>query len=287
MVKLATLNNGPLQKAHAKLNDEEWGNDKRNYLGMSIIGHKCHRFLQFVHYGTFTKKFPRRIERLFNVGHEAEPRLIKALQSLGIHVFDQQKKVIGKTGHVQGHIDGNATWFSDEFQLFSAEPFLVEFKTHNQKSFDELLRTPNLFDTKPIHFSQMISYMGHQKQDKGLYVAENKNTSEIHVRVIDSDQDHFNDLQRKEIEVVTADTLLPRIGNDNRTWFECKMCDAKDVCFGDKQVDKDCRNCQYVDVLDGGKWKCTNHHIDTAKEHLDNFAACPSYEVGEMFKCIN
>lgn len=287
MVKLATLKNGPLQKAHAKLNDEEWENNKRGYLGMSIIGHKCHRFLQLVHYGTFTKKFPRRIERLFDVGHKAEPRLIKALQSLGIHVFDQQEKIIGKTGHVQGHIDGNATWFSDEFQLFTAEPFLVEFKTHNQKSFDELLRTPDLIKTKPIHFSQMISYMGHQNQLKGLYVAENKNNSEIHICVVDFDQDHFNDLQRKEIEVVTADTLLPRIGNDNRTWFECKMCDAKDVCFGDKQVDKDCRNCQHVDVLDGGKWRCTNPHISSAKDYLEDFTACPSYELGDMFKCIN
>ena len=282
MVKLANLKSNPLDKVHARLNDHMKQGEKRTYLGMSIIGHKCHRYLQFVHYGCVISEYPERIERLFEDGHGAEAQLIKALKKIGIHVYDQQLKVVGRTGHVQGHIDGNGSWFSDEFQLFSAEPFLVEFKTHNQKSFDELKRVYDLQKTKPIHYSQMISYMGHQEQLKGLYVAKNKNDSAIEIRIIDFDQEHFNDLGRKEVEVVTADTLLPRIGNDNRTWFECKMCNAKSVCFGDSKPEADCRNCNHVDVLDGGKWRCTKHaKFVTAME------PCDQYELGVMFQCIS
>ena len=86
MVKLATLNNGPLQKAHSKLNDEERGNDKRNYLGMSIIGHKCHRFLQFVHYGTFTKKYFNEIFQqflIFQRRHSAQLRQPMRTEAVG------------------------------------------------------------------------------------------------------------------------------------------------------------------------------------------------------------
>lgn len=281
MVSLALLKESPIDKVHARLNDKMIQGEKRGYLGMSVIGHKCHRYLQFVHYGCMTSSYSQRIERLFNDGHNAEPQMIEALAMIGIHVTDEQKKVIGYTGHVQGHIDGNGSWFNDTFQLFPQDNFLVEFKTHNQKSFDELLKN-TLLKCKPLHYSQMTSYMGHQGQEKGLYVAKNKNTSQIHVRVLDFDADHFDDLRRKEIEVVTADTLLPRIGNDSPKWFECKMCNALDVCFGRKSIEHDCRNCKFVDVLDQGKWDCTLH----GRELVDH-KPCDNYVIGEMFDCTN
>ena len=281
MVKLALLKQEPIDKVHARLNDEIVIGDKRGYLGMSAIGHKCYRYLQFIHYGCITSTYTKRIERLFNDGHNAEHQMIEALASIGVHVTDEQKKVIGVTGHVHGHIDGNGSWFHDKYQLFSQDNFLVEFKTHNQKSFDELLKN-ELRKTKPLHYSQMTDYMGHQNQEKGLYVAKNKNTSEIHVRVIDFDEEHFDDLRRKEIEIVTAETLLPRIGNDSPKWFECKMCNALEVCFGRKGIEHDCRNCAHVDVMDKGKWYCNVHGRD-----LDVHVPCDSYVIGEIFDCTN
>ena len=281
MVKLALFKDSPIDKVHARLNDAVVVGDKRGYLGMSVIGHKCHRYLQFVHYGCLKSTYSQRIDRLFSDGHNAEPQLIEALELIGIKVQNEQKQVVGITGHVQGHIDGNGYWVSDEYALFDAKSFLVEFKTHNQKSFDELLKN-DLLKCKPLHYSQMVSYMGHQNQEFGLYVAKNKNTSEIHVRVIDFDENHFDDLRRKEIEVVTADTLLPRIGNDSPKWFECKMCGAADVCFGKKSIEHDCRNCKHVDVLDGGKWLC-----NITGNLIADHSPCEQYAVGEMFDCTN
>lgn len=282
MVKLALLDTAPIDKVHNKLNKSPVTGSKRNYLGMSGIGAKCHRYLQLAHYGCIVSEYDSRIERLFNDGHNAEPQLIDALKGIGIHVYDQQEEVVGCTGFVKGHTDGKGSWFTSDYQLFSDSEFLVEFKTHNQKSFDELKKTPDLQNTKPVHYSQMIAYMGHLELSKGLYVAKNKNTSEIHVRVIDFDAGHFDDLRRKEVEVVTADTLLPRIGNDNITWFECKMCNAKDVCFDRKQPDRDCRNCKNVDVEQGGVWRCT-----ISGEQLDKLIPCEAYSIGEMFDCTN
>lgn len=288
MANLKFLNeDSPVARINKRLNEQDVISDKRSYLGMSVIGHKCHRYLQFVHYGCFTSVHNERIERLFNDGHSAEPQLVKALAKVGIHVTDQQQKVIGVTGHLQGHHDGRGSWFNDGYQLFSCDDFLIEFKTHNQKSFDELMREAKLIKTKPMHYSQMTAYMGFLGLEKGLYVAKNKNDSRIEVRVIDFDEDHFADLKRKEVEIVTADTLLPRIGNDNPTWFECKMCNAKDVCFGRKSVEHECRTCKHVDVLDGGKWQCGHPTAEAGMDILLSFDPCSCYEVGEMFDCTN
>lgn len=282
MVKLALLDTFPIDKAHSRLNDELVTNEKRGYLGMSSIGNKCHRYLQFIHYGCLDSEFTERIARLFEDGHNAEPQLIEALKKIGIVVYGEQQPVTGVTGFVLGHIDGIGA-FEDGYDNFvGCDRFLLEFKTHNQKSFDELKKTPDLGKTKPIHLSQMISYMHELKLEKGLYVAKNKNTSEIHIRVIDYDADHYDDLRRKEVEVITADTLLPRIGNDNITWFECKLCNAKDVCFGRKSISHDCRNCQHVDIEQGGIWRCSN-----SNERLLDFTTCDNYKVGEIFDCTN
>lgn len=288
MANLKFLNEvSPIERLNARLNTEPVQNEKRTYLGMSVIGHKCHRFLQLVHYGCFRSTHDERVDRLFNVGHDAEPMLIKALTKVGIHVSARQEKIIGITGHLQGHTDGRGSWFNDKYQLFSCDDFLLEFKTHNEKSFNELKKTKELIKTKPMHYSQMQAYMGGLNLEKGLYVAYAKNTSEIEVRVIDADEEHQKDLQRKEIEVVTADTLLPRIGNDNITWFECKMCNAKDVCFGKVSIEHECRNCQHVDVLDGGKWQCNHPICGEEFGVLQKFDPCQYYQVGEMFDCTN
>ena len=78
MVKLALLKDSPIDKIHARLNDAVVTGDKRGYLGMSVIGHKCHRYLQFVHYGCLKSTYNQRIDRLFSDGHNAEPQLIEA-----------------------------------------------------------------------------------------------------------------------------------------------------------------------------------------------------------------
>lgn len=69
-----------------------YDNDFRDHLGASELGDQCHRKL----YNTFRwmKKpdFEGRMRRLFNVGHEAEPRFIKYLRGIGFEVrpFSQQ-----------------------------------------------------------------------------------------------------------------------------------------------------------------------------------------------------
>ena len=274
----------PAQSMMSELNDKKIVPEKRSYLGLSGIGTKCHRRLQLGHYDTFDTEHSARILRLFGVGHSAEDMIKKELcDHIGLIVFDDQKEVIGFSGHWKGHIDGLGIFKEDsKFKEAHRGVFLMEFKTHNDKSFADLKKN-GVKASKPEHYDQMTSYMHHLIEDgldvrKAMYVAYNKNTSEIYIEIIDYDSERAKDLVQKQMEVVMADKLLPRIGNDSPMWFECKYCDAKDVCFNIKELKKTCRNCQHADVMNGGIWSCSKGG--------DMKQLCPSYEVSEII-CLS
>ena len=251
------------------LNDEEIVQDVRPYLGLSMIGNKCSRYLQYYHYMTFKSEYSARIQRLFDVGHAAEKLMIADLAKVGIEVTGRQTEIIGFAGHWKGHIDGKGN-----------KIFLVEFKTHNEKWFKDLLKK-KVKESKPGHYDQMQSYMGYLDLSRCLYMALNKNDSTYYFEWIEFDKERFHELMRKEEDIIMTSVLLPRIGNNNRAWFECKMCDAKEVCFEDSIINKNCRSCQNVDVEDAGRWRCSyfGKTLDTREQKI----ACDNYTLAEMF----
>lgn len=270
--KLLKAQRTPEQEMNWKLNEIEVTSDLRGYNGLSAIGEKCVRKLQLAHYDTYTTTHSVRILRLFGVGHRMEETLRDALKEfLGIDSFNDQARVVGVAGHWKGHIDG-------EGQIDGGEVFLTEFKTHNDKSFKDLKKKA-VQESKPMHYSQVQTYMGYRKLGKALYVAYNKNDSEIYIEWIPFDEDHFKDLQRKEGEVIMAETLLPRIGTDSPTWFECKLCDARKTCFGKEPIKKSCKNCKHVDILDDGVWSCP----EVGEHKAGHTTPCNDYVKDDMF----
>jgi len=244
----------------------------RPYLGLSAIGEECHRKLQFDHYWAYKTQIPARIQRLFNVGHSAEEIMIADLKKIGIETTNEQKEIIATAEHWKGHIDG--------IGHLEDEQFLLEFKTHNDKSFKDLKKN-EVKKSKPMHYAQMTAYMGYLGLEKALYMAYNKNDSEYYLEWVDFDEEHFDELKRKELEVLAAETLLPRIGTGMPTWFKCKFCSAKDVCFLKTPIELHCRTCKYVDVLPNGKWACDKHNIELSVEEQKD--GCSIYNLSEMF----
>lgn len=273
------MKRNPDQEIDWLLNSLEIETDLRGYNGLSGIGEKCLRKLQLAHYDLYTTKHSIRVLRLFNEGHRMEPVMIELLaKQLGIRHFDDQQQVVGFSGHWKGHIDGKGEFTeSSTFSGLVDGTFLTEFKTHNDKSFKDLLKN-GVIKSKPGHYAQMTSYMGYTGLDKALYVAYNKNDSTVYHEWVSFDPEYFRELQRKEAEIVLADALIERVGTNKSTWFECKMCDAKDVCFGKKTPRSSCKNCKWVDVLNDGKWECRNLVTE-----LSEFRPCDDYELGEMF----
>ncbi|MEE8382680.1 MAG: hypothetical protein V3R78_12485 [Thermodesulfobacteriota bacterium] len=266
-------------------------NDPRNYIGMSSVGHKCLRFLQY----SFRKAFPKpshsyRIERLFSQGHLLEESMRQDLVGIGAKVYDEQMELIGFAGHWKGHIDGRAKG------LPSCEKteHLWENKTHNDKNFKVLVKSQSVRESYPEHYDQMIAYMGYAKLIRGLYTAINKNNNEIYVERIYFDENRFEEVEFKMIEAVIADRLYPKIGTGKTTWGDCRYCPAKGVCHNNETIEMSCRTCRHVSIENEGKWRCeepkselfrkahplTNKEL--TPEQLDK--GCAAYELEDMLK---
>jgi len=255
------------------LNDTVVENNHRSYNGLSAIGTECYRKLQFDHYWAYDNEITSRIERLFNIGHKSEEMMESDLQSLGWGVYNQQLEIVATAGHWKGHIDG---------MIKGGKHFgLVEMKTHNSKSFKDLDKQ-KVKRSKPTHYAQMQAYMGYLALDWCLYVAYNKDTSAYYLEKVDFCKETFQELKRKELEIIASSELLPRIGTGKSTWFQCKFCPAADVCYGDEMPSANCRTCKHVDILDKGKWECGLHKYSLSTE--DQIFGCHEYSLAPMFK---
>jgi len=256
------------------LNDNLKPSANRSYLGISGIGEKCYRKLQYDHYWAYTEQHSARMLRLFDTGHHFEDIMIKQLLEVGIVVRDQQKKIVSTSGHWKGHIDGLFTYNDKEY--------LIEFKTHNDKSFKDL-KKQGVEKSKPGHYDQMQGYMGYLELSGALYMAMNKNDSEYYFESVPFNKERFDDLKRKQFEVIASEELHTRIGTGQPTWFECRFCSARHVCFNKLPIDANCRTCKNVIISDNGKWLCAIQDrkdltIDEQKE------GCNKYELGDMFR---
>lgn len=175
-------------------------------------------------------------------------------------------------GHFGGSMDGKAFGFKPEwtdsrgrsfasFGLTSDTVILLEFKSHNRKSFDKLVAS-GVASAKPEHVVQMCLYMDRHKLPLALYCAVCKDDDELYFEFVKPVENIARENSGKALRIITATNPPPRI-HDFPHYFACKFCDHRMVChFGDKPQ-LNCRTCRFSYPADDGKWKCQrwNHAI--------------------------
>lgn len=225
--------------------------DRRLHLGCSQIGHKCDRFLWYSFRWAFKENHSGRMLRLFNVGHQFEPIIIKDLRSIGVDIRSSQDRVDFGC-HVSGSVDGIIYSGLPESPL---KKHVAEFKTHSQKSFDSLVKD-GVEKSKPLHYVQMQTYMLGLKIDRAFYIAINKNNSELYTERVKLDKD----VAQKYIDRAKRITLLerkPEPMTSDSTWYECSYCSAKDMCHKDAPTkEANCRTCAHSTPLENSTWHC-------------------------------
>ena len=277
-------------------NDADDGN--RPHLGASLIGHACERYLWMTFRWVDSKKFPGRMLRLFETGSLAEARFVANLKRIGVEVHDttpdgKQWRVTGLGGHFGGSMDGAARGFPEAPKTWA----VIEFKTHNDKSFNELVKK-QVQAGKPQHYAQMQVYMGETGMERAMYMAVNKNTDELYAEWVHFDPVEFAKLKARAERVIRASEPPLRVSNDP-SWFVCKMCDFSEHCHGDKAPAVNCRTCaNSTPEADGdARWSCAEKPHDTlpiekqrvgCKQHryipilLENFAKQSDYVNGDV-----
>ena len=182
----------------------------------------------------------------------------------------KQWRISDVDGHFGGSLDGIAKapfpvaaceWVGGQMQLLEeaieiGEPFLLEFKTHNTKSFVALV-TKGVKEYKPVHYMQMQVYMHKKDLNYALYMAVNKNDDDLHIEIVRRDPVIGAALIAKAARVVAAKQPPLRIGK-HASWVDCQWCDYKGPCHKNEPVDRNCRTCANVEPIEDGKWRC-NH----------------------------
>jgi len=244
----------------------------RPYLGCSRIGHSCMRFLWYEFRWAFKGSIDARLKRLFWRGHREEPEIIKELQQIGIRCYDDQAECNFVSGHMSGHCDGKCIGVPEAPHT----EHLLEFKTASDKKFKEM-KKKKVQQANPTYYAQLQIYMKGLHLTRALFIMVNKNNDEYYVERVRYDAGFADDLIRKGTSIVLAETPPSIASPFGPTWFECKWCDAKEVCFGATPINKTCRTCQAIHIMDGGKWGCTKLGIElaTGQQRL----ACNLYEV--------
>ena len=251
----------------------------RGYLGASIIGHPCERYLWFNFRQCCKEEFPGRLYRLFQTGHLAEERFAADLMAIGctVHTLDAdggQFAISALGGHFSGHMDGCV------LGVLGAEKtwHVFEGKTHNNKNFKKLTKD-GVQVAFPKHYAQMMTYMHYTGMKRALYVAVNKDTDELYIERIRYDADQAAPLVQRAKRVITSMTPPEGI-SDRRDFWQCKFCPAKDVCHETLSVSSQvlklpslsCRQCCHATPMMDGvqRWMCEKHKKSLSPTDQDN-----------------
>jgi len=230
----------------------------RHYIGMSGLGNECMRSLWFTFRWVKEGIIDGRTNRIFSTGHLAEIGMIKALESIGMELWntlDDQDEFIDCYGYACGHPDG----YGKGVPGAEKTVHLIEFKTMNDKSFNDTKKN-GVKKSKPVYYAQMMLYMYQSKLTRALFMSINKNNSEFYIERLKHDNKFAEDLIRKGNDILFSEDYndFPRIGNNSSSWYMCKWCGYNDICFSKEKVKlKNCRTCKNCDLVNDGKFACS------------------------------
>jgi hypothetical protein len=263
----------------------------RTYLGASVLGDPCElKLWREFRWAHEPERHDGRMLRLFETGNVEEDRLVEDLRRAGMHVdavdpaTGHQFRITFAGGHGGGHTDGEVEGVPEAPKT----RHLLECKTHNHKSFTALKRL-GVAEHKPMHYAQMQAYMHHRGLARALYLALNKNDSEIYSERVEYDPAFAAALMVKAERIVTSDHA-PTCNCP--TW----LLKAGYRCAAVKSApQRNCRTCLNATAhLDGeARWSCAHpdHQGDLTVE--DQRAGCadhrflPSLIQGEQVDLVD
>ena len=254
----------------------------RTYLGASILGHHCSRYLWYEFRWCGGEDFPGRLYRLFDRGNCEEPRMVADLKMIGCTVHEtgedgEQFAVSFADGHGGGHMDGCALGIPEAPKTWH----VIEFKTHSTKSF-RALEKDGVQQSKPMHWAQMQIYMCLTKMTRALYLACNKDTDALYAERIRLDKESAMQYVTRAERITKA--LAPPLGAGSGPDDPgCKYCPHIGLCFGNPAgvacpCKISCRSCVFATPEADGKWVCGTREKELS--HADQVAGCSRHVFG-------
>lgn len=263
------------QRIYKALEIEAQVEQRRPHLGASIIGKKCDRaiWLEF-RWANPKATFPGRILRLFRRGQLDESSVYADLSAAGYTVQDIDKATGKQYAFKDGHFGGSCDGMIVAGPGIES-PELLEIKTHNAKSFSDLVKH-GVKASKPQHYAQMQAYCRAFGADRATYFAVCKDTDDIYTESVEHDAEFSKAMNERAQRIIADQSPPPPISTDP-TWYECKFCDSRDLCHGSKLTKQvNCRTCAHSTPVRDGTWHC--EHWGATIPNLDaQLAGCDSH----------
>ena len=223
----------------AKIIEKCRNQEKRNYLGASIIGDDCLRRIQ-MQFNQQEANFSAQNLRTFAIGHCLEDLIADWIKLAGfdLRTKNENGEQFGFSiaeGKIAGHCDGIIFDGPD----FLKYPCLLEIKTMNNKSWTDTAKRGVLL-TKPLYYAQVQLYMTYMHLDENpcLFTALNKDNSEIYHEIIPFDSEAAQRYSDRAVQIIKAsenNELMPRVSNDS-SFYKCKMCPYRQVCLKQRGI---------------------------------------------------
>ncbi|MBK9427232.1 MAG: oxidoreductase [Gammaproteobacteria bacterium] len=231
----------------------------RPHLGGSQIGHHCGRYLWLQFRWAASPSFDGRMLRLFDHGNHEEKRIVADLRAIGATVYEvdpdtgRQITYTAFCGHFGASLDGVAIGLPEAPHKWH----VLEFKTSGDKPFQSLIKT-GVEKDKHQHYSQMQIGMELAGIDRAMYIVINKNTDEIYTERVRHKPREAQRLLDRAARVIFSDAPLERV-SDRPDWYQCRWCEARDVCHEGAPAEVNCRTCLHSTAERDGTWSCARH----------------------------
>ena len=242
----------------------------RLHLGASAIGEECRRKVFYSYRWASSNFFEARMLRLFNRGHREEAAIIALLRAAGVVVYDagesgelkSSMRISAHGGHFGGTPDGVATNVPD---LPPDEPCLLEFKTHNTKAFELLIKS-GVYESNRKYYIQMQVYMHELDLKWALYCGVCKDDDRLHMQMVEYNRQMALTYLQHGHDIIYATEPPPRI-NESPGFWKCKFCNHAQVCHFGAPPLLNCRTCEYANPIPNGLWACARNK--------DEIHSCP------------
>lgn len=196
--------------------------EPRKYIGASSIGKPCLRQIWYSYHGHNRLEPEPRIKITFQIGHSLEVLILDYLKKAGIIIVCQGKFYSDSSVlALQGHVDGVIV-LPDESRA------ILEIKTAKESSFNTFYKH-GLLKWQESYYTQIQTYMGMSGINRGVLLAINKNSSEMHQEWIDFDPIYYEEIKLKCNSICTSLNPPPKI-SENGSYFICKQCEFRKIC---------------------------------------------------------
>jgi len=109
----------------------------------------------------------------------------------------------------------------------------------------------------------------------GIYCAINKNDDDLHIEIVELDWRLAYDNINKAADIINAKVAPPSIA-ENPSYFACKFCSKKGICWDNEPVEINCRSCKFAEAVENKEWKCIKFDAIIPQEFIKQ--GCPQHQ---------